>query len=82
MLPRCAVAELHLYRKRCNRATHGVQHQEVGAVTDTRIPLSSDRRAQLKALKRGDETYDQLLEKMIEQYDPDEAAMDPDDVVA
>lgn len=51
-------------------------------MTDTRIPLSSDRRAQLKALKRGDETYDELLAKMIEQYDPDEAAQDPDEVVA
>ena len=51
-------------------------------MTDTRIPLSKGRRKQLKVLKRGDETYDQLLEKMIEQYDPDEEAPDPDEVVA
>ena len=51
-------------------------------MTDTRIPLSKYRRRQLKALKRGDETYDELLEKMIEQYDPDEAADDLDEVVA
>lgn len=51
-------------------------------MTDTRIPLSKDRRKQLKALKRGDETYDELLEKMIDQYDPDEASPDPDEVVA
>lgn len=42
-------------------------------MTDTRIPLSKDRRDQLISLKRGDETYDELLEKMIRQYDPDEA---------
>ena len=51
-------------------------------MTDTRIPLSKHRRRQLKALKRGDETYDELLEKMIEQYDPDEADDDLDEVVA
>jgi len=49
-------------------------------VTNTRIPLSETRRKQLKALKRGDETYDQLLEKMIEQYDPDEAAESIDQI--
>lgn len=58
----------------CYTATHGVQHHRgLGPVTDTRIPLSRDRRDQLKALKRGDETYDELLLKMIRQYDPEEA---------
>lgn len=41
--------------------------------TESRVPLSSKRRRQLKALKRGGENYDQLLGKMIEQYNPDEA---------
>jgi hypothetical protein len=49
-------------------------------VTNTRIPLSETRRKQLKALKRGDETYDELLEKMIQQYDPDEAAESIDQI--
>ena len=41
--------------------------------TESRIPLSIERRKQLTALKRGAENYDSLLEKMIEQYNPDEA---------
>lgn len=48
---------------------------------ESRIALSVTRREQLKALKRGDETYDELLAKMIQQYDPDEAH-DPLDVDA
>lgn len=41
--------------------------------SQSRVPLSEERRRQLKALKRGGEPYDSLLEKMIEQYNPDEA---------
>lgn len=39
--------------------------------SESRIPLSIDRREQLTALKRGGENYDTLLAKMAEQYDPD-----------
>lgn len=40
--------------------------------SESRIPVSIARREQLTALKRGGENYDQLLAKMVEQYDPDE----------
>lgn len=41
---------------------------------DIRVPCSSDTRDRLRAAKRGGETYDDLFQKMLEQYDPDEAA--------
>jgi len=41
--------------------------------SESRVPVSDERRRELKSLKRGGEPYDSLLEKMIEQYDPDEA---------
>lgn len=40
--------------------------------TETRIPCSAETRQQVKALKRGGESYDQLLQKMVEQYQPTE----------
>lgn len=40
---------------------------------ESRVPLTKERRLELKAAKRGGETYDELFEKMLEQYDPDEA---------
>ena len=39
--------------------------------SESRVPVSNERRQQLKALKRGGESYNQLLGKMIEQYDPE-----------
>lgn len=42
-------------------------------MTDTRLPCSTDTRELLKSMKRGGETYDDLLRKMADQYDPDEA---------
>jgi hypothetical protein len=39
----------------------------------TRICCSTWTRSQVRAQKRGDEPYDVLLQKMIEQYDPDVA---------
>lgn len=58
----------------CKRFTHGAKGPgTVGMVTDARIPCTRGRRDELQALKRGGETYDELLAKMIEQYDPDEA---------
>lgn len=38
---------------------------------DTRIPVSSETRDTVRACKRGGESYDELLQKMAEQYDPD-----------
>ena len=44
---------------------------------DTKIPCSVETRKAVKALKCGDETYDELLQRMVTQYDPAEAAPDP-----
>lgn len=35
-----------------------------------RVPCSSETKTRLRASKRGGETYDELLQKMLEQYDP------------
>lgn len=40
--------------------------------SETRIPCSQRTRQLVKAQKRGGESYDELLEKMAKQYDPDE----------
>jgi hypothetical protein len=37
---------------------------------NTRIPCSAETRETVKAQKRGGESYDELLQKMIRQYDP------------
>jgi len=37
---------------------------------DTRIPVSSETRDTVRACKRGGESYDELLQKMAEQYQP------------
>jgi hypothetical protein len=36
----------------------------------TSIPCSEEVRRRVKAEKRGGETYDELLQKMVEQYEP------------
>lgn len=38
----------------------------------TSIPVSPATRERLKAQKRGGETWDSLLQKMNERYDPDD----------
>jgi hypothetical protein len=40
--------------------------------SESRIPISIERRKEIAALKRGGENYDSLLAKMADQYDPDE----------
>lgn len=44
--------------------------------TENRVPCSNETRDRLKAAKRGGENYNQLLRKMLEQYDP-QAAHEP-----
>jgi hypothetical protein len=39
---------------------------------DARIPLHSETRDDLRALKRGQESYDDLLRKMMDNYEPEE----------
>jgi hypothetical protein len=41
--------------------------------TESRVPCSTDTRLKLKDAKRGGETYDELFQKMLEQYDPQQA---------
>lgn len=42
------------------------------AASETRLPCSVETREEiLRPLKRGGETYDDLLRKMARQYDPD-----------
>jgi len=37
------------------------------------IPVSREVRQLIKSQKRGGESYDSLLKKMVNQYDPEEA---------
>lgn len=39
--------------------------------TETRVPCSRETREQLWGVKRGKETFDDLFQQMLEQYDPD-----------
>lgn len=41
--------------------------------TETRVPCSKETRERLWGAKTGGEAFDTLFQKMIEQYDPDEA---------
>lgn len=45
--------------------------------SEARIAVSTETRDRVRANKRGGETYDQLLQKMAEQYDPEEVAREP-----
>ena len=48
----------------------------VQMVTDTRLPISTEcREEHLRPNLRGGETWDALLRKMAEQYDPEAAAI-------
>lgn len=40
-------------------------------MSGTSIPCSKTIRDELRALKRGGESWDSLLQKLAEQYDPD-----------
>jgi len=44
---------------------------------DSRIPCTTKTRKLVKAQKRGGESYDDLLQKMVEQYDPEKAHENP-----
>ncbi len=41
--------------------------------SETRIPCSRETRRLVKSQKRAGEAYEELLRKMVDQYDPDEA---------
>jgi len=41
--------------------------------TETRIPCSLATRRFVKSQKRGGESYDRLLRKMVKQYEPEAA---------
>ena len=41
------------------------------------LTLRTETYEAVKSMKRGGETYQELMNKMLEQYDPDEAWDDP-----
>jgi len=41
---------------------------------ESRIPCSRDTRQLIQQQKRGGENYDSVLQKMVEQYNPEKAA--------
>jgi glucan phosphoethanolaminetransferase (alkaline phosphatase superfamily) len=45
----------------------------MSARTNARIPCTDETKNAVQARKRGGEPYDELLQKMLEQYDPDKA---------
>lgn len=47
-----------------------------GPQSNDRVPCSKATKELLRRHKRGGETYDQLFEKMMAQYDPDAALAD------
>lgn len=46
----------------------------MSSAQESRIPCSRETRRLVKRQKRGGERYDDLLRKMVDQYDPNEAA--------
>jgi len=48
---------------------------------DSRIPVTTETRKIVKRCKRGGESYDELLRKMVSQYNPDEAQNTDEDLV-
>lgn len=42
-----------------------------GTDTSARIAVTPETRDLVRSMKRGGETYDELLQKMIDQYEPD-----------
>jgi hypothetical protein len=50
----------------------------MASATESRIPVSKATRKKVKALKRAGETYDSLLSKMADQYDPDAVSQTSD----
>lgn len=39
--------------------------------SETRVPCSRETREELRSAKRGGESFDQLFQKMLEQYEPE-----------
>jgi hypothetical protein len=50
---------------------------EVAEGRGTKIPCTHETRELVKAQKCGGETYDELLPKMVDQYDPEKAYENP-----
>lgn len=45
----------------------------MGSVSDARVPCSYDTHGRLKEVKRDGQTFDDLLQQMLAQYDPEAA---------
>jgi hypothetical protein len=50
-----------------------MRRKEMAKASETRIPCSRETRRLVKSQKRAGEAYEELLRKMVDQYDPDEA---------
>ncbi|MCU4750644.1 hypothetical protein OB919_01385 [Halobacteria archaeon AArc-curdl1] len=57
--------------RRPKRLTMGDTERKI----DARIAVSTETRDQVRDQKRGGETYDQLLQKVADQFDPNEAPL-------
>jgi hypothetical protein len=42
----------------------------MSTATETRVPCSYETHSDLTRAKRGGESFDELFQKMLEQYDP------------
>lgn len=45
----------------------------MSTASESRVPCSEETRKALQHAKRGGETYDAMLQKMLDWYDPDAA---------
>jgi len=43
----------------------------VSKTVDTQIPVSSEMRDRLRGAKQGGERYEDLLQRLLKEYDPD-----------
>ncbi|MDB9235820.1 hypothetical protein [Halorubrum ezzemoulense] len=50
-----------------------MRRKEMAKASETRIPVSKETRRLVKSQKRGGQRYEDVLRRMVEQYDPDEA---------
>ena len=53
----------------------GIDMPYSGELSNDRVPCSRETKEQLRQCKRGGEPFDALFRKMMEQYDPDAAAL-------
>jgi len=55
-------------------ASPSIMCREMSKAAEARLPCSDEVRRRVRAKKRGGESYDSVLRKMLDQYDPEKAA--------